>query len=88
MHSGIPVAYDPGSGSSAWMPRGFTASLSILPEGRAVQRGFRHVGREEAYLMGILGGTDAGRVSWTPQVLEQARQTGLQLDAQDNLVES
>jgi hypothetical protein len=22
MHSGIPVAYDPGSGSSAWMPRG------------------------------------------------------------------
>ena len=38
--------------------------------------------------MAILEGTDAGRVSWAPQVLEQARQTGLQLDAQGNLVES
>jgi hypothetical protein len=47
-----------------------------------------NVGQEEAYLMAILGGTDAGRVSWAPQVLEQARQTGLQLDAQGNLVES
>ena len=46
-----------------------------MPPG--VMRGFRNVGQDEAYLMAILGGTDAGRVSWAPQVLEQARQTGL-----------
>lgn len=57
-------------------------TISVPP---GVMRGFRNVGQEEAYLMAILGGTDAGRVSWAPQVLEQARQTGLQLDAQGNL---
>ena len=59
-------------------------TISVPP---GVMRGFRNVGREEAYLMAILGGTDAGRVNWAPQVLEQARQTGLQLDTQGNLVD-
>jgi hypothetical protein len=49
-------------------------------------RGFRNVGKESGYLMAILGGTDAGRVSWASQVLEKAKQTGLQLDEQGNLV--
>ena len=33
-------------------------------------RGFRNTGSEYAYLMAILGGTDAGRVTWSPKVLE------------------
>ena len=49
-------------------------------------RGFRNVGSEGGYLMAILGGTDAGRVGWAPQVLERAKETGLQLDEQGNLV--
>lgn len=58
-------------------------TISVPP---GVMRGFRNVSNEEAYLMAILGGTDAGRVSWAPKVLEKARQTGLQLDEQGNLI--
>ena len=58
-------------------------TISVPP---GVMRGFRNVGNEDAYLMAILGGTDAGRVSWAPQVLERAKQTGLQLDEQGNLM--
>jgi hypothetical protein len=48
-------------------------------------RGFRNAGSDDAYLLAILGGTDAGRVAWAPQVLERAQQTGLKLDAEGNL---
>ena len=58
-------------------------TISIPP---GVMRGFRNAGHEEGYLMAILGGTDAGRVDWAPAVLEKARQTGLQLDEQGNLI--
>jgi hypothetical protein len=50
-------------------------------------RGFRNAGKEPALLMAILGGTDAGHVSWAPKVLEQARATGLKLDEQGNLIQ-
>jgi hypothetical protein len=49
-------------------------------------RGFRNAGNEDGYLMAILGGTDAGKVAWAPAVLERARQTGLALDEQGNLI--
>ena len=52
-----------------------------------VMRGFRNTGNEYAYLMAILGKTDAGKVSWSPKVLERARKTGLDLDENGNLVE-
>ncbi len=55
-----------------------------LPPG--VMRGFRNVGNEEAYLLGILGGTDAGRVTWAPAVIERARETGARLDEEGNLI--
>jgi len=58
-------------------------TISVPP---GVMRGFRNVGEEAAYLLAILGGTDAGRVVWAPQVLEAARRTGLALDAHGNLV--
>lgn len=59
-------------------------TISVPP---GVMRGFRNVGKENAYLMAILGGTDAGRVSWAQKVLEQAKQTGLKLDAHGDLVQ-
>jgi hypothetical protein len=49
-------------------------------------RGFRNAGNQDGYLMAILGGSDAGRVAWASAVLEKARQTGLELDAQGNLI--
>jgi len=57
--------------------------ISVPP---GVMRGFRNAGDTDGYLMAILGGTDAGHVAWAPQVLERAKETGLGLDAQGNLV--
>ena len=53
-----------------------------------VMRGFRNIGSEHAYLMAILGGTDAGRVTWAESVLARAAATGLRLDAEGNLIEA
>ena len=58
-------------------------TVSVPP---GVMRGFKNVGDEDAHLMAILGGTDAGHVAWAPKVLEQAGQTGLKLDAQGDLL--
>ena len=58
-------------------------TISVPP---GVMRGFRNAGNEEGHLMAILGGTDAGKVAWAPAVLERARQTGLALDEQGNLI--
>ena len=57
--------------------------VSVPP---GVMRGFRNAGTEDGYLMAILGGTDAGRVAWAPQVLERAGRTGLGLDEHGNLI--
>lgn len=59
-------------------------TISVPP---GIMRGFRNVGKESAHLMAILGGTDAGKVSWAQKVLEQAKQTGLKLDAHGDLVQ-
>ena len=58
-------------------------TISVPP---GVMRGFRNAGTQDGYLIAILGGTDAGHVAWAPQVLEQAKETGLKLDARGNLV--
>lgn len=58
--------------------------ISVPP---GVMRGFRNAGTERAYLMAILGGSDAGKVAWAKRVLERAAESGLGLDAQGNLVE-
>ena len=57
-----------------------------LPPG--VMRGFRNVGDEHGILMAILGGTDTGKVTWSPSVLMRARASGLDLDDDGNIVES
>ena len=57
--------------------------ISVPP---GVMRGFRNAGTEDSYLLAILGGTDAGRVTWAQSVLERAKATGLALDKDGNLV--
>jgi mannose-6-phosphate isomerase-like protein (cupin superfamily) len=51
-----------------------------------VMRGFRNAGPQAGFLMAILGGTDAGHVTWSEDVLERAKGTGLALDAAGNLI--
>jgi uncharacterized RmlC-like cupin family protein len=57
--------------------------ISVPP---GVMRGFRNVGTEEAFLLAILGGSDAGHVEWSPKVLEEARKHGVDVDAAGNLI--
>ena len=58
--------------------------ISVPP---GVMRGFRNAGDEHAFMMGIVGGTDAGKVSWPKELLERAAASGLQLDAEGNIIE-
>jgi hypothetical protein len=37
--------------------------------------------------MAILGGTDPGRVTWPPNVLEKAKRTGLRFDENGNVIQ-
>ena len=50
-------------------------------------RGFKNISDEHAYLMAVLGGSNSGKVTWSEKVLEQAKETGLGLDDEGNLVE-
>jgi mannose-6-phosphate isomerase-like protein (cupin superfamily) len=45
-----------------------------------VWRGFRNAGDAPAHLLAIVGGTDAGRLTWAPHVLEEAARRGKVLD--------
>lgn len=47
-----------------------------------VWRGFRNAGDEKAYLLVVVGGTDAGRLTWAPDVLEASARSGRTLDAE------
>jgi mannose-6-phosphate isomerase-like protein (cupin superfamily) len=59
--------------------------LISIPPG--IMRAFRNIGDEEAYLFAILGGTDAGHVAWSPELLRKAKAArGWELDVNGNLV--
>lgn len=45
-----------------------------------VWRGFRNVGGGSGHLLVMVGGTDAGRLTWAPEILEQAGSLGSTLD--------
>jgi quercetin dioxygenase-like cupin family protein len=45
-----------------------------------VWRGFRNAGTEKAHLLVVVGGTDAGRLTWAPDVLEASARAGKTLD--------
>jgi quercetin dioxygenase-like cupin family protein len=52
-----------------------------------VYRGFRNASDDPAStLIAIVGGPDPGKVDWHPSVLDEARRTGLDVDAEGNLV--
>ncbi|MBI3514080.1 MAG: cupin domain-containing protein [Proteobacteria bacterium] len=57
--------------------------LISVPPG--IMRGFKNVGGEEAYLFTVLGGTDPGRVTWSPDLIAQAAAKGWELDAKGDL---
>jgi uncharacterized RmlC-like cupin family protein len=57
--------------------------LISVPPG--VMRGFKNVGADEAYLFTVLGGTDPGRVTWSPALLRDAAAKGWTLDASGDL---
>lgn len=46
-----------------------------------VFRGFRYVGEGKGTLLTIIGGPDAGKVAWEPQVLARAAAMGVSRDA-------
>ena len=56
------------------------ATMDMVSVPAGVMRGFRNIGNKYAYMMAMHSATDAGRVTWSPKVLELARQTGLELD--------
>jgi mannose-6-phosphate isomerase-like protein (cupin superfamily) len=66
-----------------WGPQGARSltlgawDVASLPPG--LSRGFRNVGTEEAWLIGIAGGRDPGRIDWPPSVRAIARAAGVVL---------
>jgi len=55
-------------------------AVSIPP---GVSRGFRNVGADEAYLIGIAGGHDPGRINWPTSVRAAAGAAGIALPPAD-----
>lgn len=51
-------------------------TISIPP---GVSRGFRNIGQEAAYLLGMASGQDPGRINWPEQVRQAARAVGVEL---------
>lgn len=58
--------------------------LISVPPG--IMRGFRNVGSEDAYLFTVLGGTDPGRLTWSPDLIAKARAKGWAVDDDGNLI--
>ncbi|MBS0448875.1 MAG: cupin domain-containing protein [Proteobacteria bacterium] len=66
-----------------WGPQGARSvrlaardTISIPP---GVSRGFRNVGQEAAWLIGIAGGRDPGMINWPEPVRAAARAVGVEL---------
>lgn len=60
--------------------------VASIPAG--VMRGFRNESDETALLLVVVGGTEPGRVDWTPEVVKAAAAKGFHRDAGGVLVES
>jgi len=50
-----------------------------------VMRGFRNVGNREGHLLGVLGGSDPGMLTWSPRVLKAAKERGYELDGKGHI---
>ena len=53
-----------------------------------VFRGFENTGNETGYMFSVLGGDDPGRVTWAPKVFEMAREYGLALLENGQLIDT
>lgn len=53
-----------------------------------VWRGFRNDSAETAHMIAINGGTDPGRVTWPPELIEKAAKKGYKLDPKGNLTKA
>jgi quercetin dioxygenase-like cupin family protein len=51
-------------------------------------RGFTNIGNEPGFLWAVLGGDDAGHVTWAPRVFEMARDYGLLLLENGQLIDT
>ena len=60
--------------------------LISIPTG--VFRGFKNIGKDIGYLWAVLGGDDPGSVLWAPYVFEMAKDYGLVLLENGNLVDT
>ena len=58
--------------------------VSVPP---GVMRGFSNLGNKHGFIMAILGGSDAGNVSWAKSVIEGAKKTGLRLNEDGSITE-
>lgn len=68
------VFWGPGGERSVWLERWDTVSI---PPG--VSRGFRNVGDEAAWLLGMASGTDPGLINWPASVRAAAQAAGVTL---------
>ena len=50
-------------------------------------RGFSNCGSRHGFLMTVLGGDDTGGIIWSPDVLKRARETGLYLGRDNQLID-
>ena len=53
-----------------------------------VFRGFENTGNETGYMFSVLGGDDPGKVTWAPEVFEMAREYGLVLLENGQLIDT
>ena len=53
-----------------------------------VFRGFENIGDETGYMFSVLGGDDPGKVTWAPDVFEMAREYGLVLLENGQLIDT
>ena len=53
-----------------------------------VFRGFENTGNETGYMFSVLGGDDPGRVTWAPEVFDMAREYGLVLLENGQLIDT
>ena len=53
-----------------------------------IMRGLRNVGTEPAHILAILGGTDPGKATWSPHINERAKELGLFVNEDRDLVDT
>lgn len=51
-----------------------------------IMRGLKNVGTTPACILAILGGTDPGRATWSPQINEKAKALGMHVNERGDLV--